>query len=128
MSAFVTPDFISLCKDILNSCETKNGCCQVDAELLNKMQCMVYGHDTLAASQESERPDRLKAGDIWEFETDVKIKGKIKPQKMQWQVMLFHQGELAWQLKSLDGKYLTYLLEFSPQYEEMKFIGTSKLS
>jgi hypothetical protein len=71
-------------------------------------------------------PSRLRIGDIWEFETEVKERGKIKPRIMQWRVVQWHAGELAWQLQSLDEKHFTYLMDFAPQYEDMKFIGTKK--
>ena len=69
-------------------------------------------------------PDRLRAGDIWEFEMDLPIKGKRKPiaQLSQWRVIGWHQGECAWQLKTIDGKHTTYLMEFAPSYEEMRFV------
>jgi len=73
-------------------------------------------------------PSRLRIGDIWEFETEVKERGKIKPRIMQWRVVQWHAGELAWQLQSLDEKHFTYLMDFAPQYENMKFIGTEKTS
>jgi hypothetical protein len=39
-------------------------------------------------------------------------------------VMGWNNWEYAWELKSLDGKHTTYLMEFAPGYEEMRFIGT----
>ena len=73
-------------------------------------------------------PDHLRVGDIWEFETEVKERGKMKPKIMQWRVVQWHAGEFAWQLQSLDGKHFEYLMDFAPQYEDMKFIGTEKTS
>ena len=77
------------------------------------------------APEPLELPNRLIKGDIWEFETEVKVKGKRKLQNvtLQWEVVGFHQGEHAWQLRSLDGGYFEYLLEFSPQYEVMRYVG-----
>jgi hypothetical protein len=72
------------------------------------------------------RPDCLKVGDIWEFETEVKERGRMKLKTMQWRVVQWHAGEMAWQLQSLDGKYFEYLLTYAPQYEAMKFIGTGE--
>jgi len=73
-----------------------------------------------------DRPNHLRIGDVWEFETEVKEKGRMKPKTMQWRVVQWHAGEMAWQLQSLDGKYFEYLLSYAPQYEEMKFIGTEE--
>jgi hypothetical protein len=72
-----------------------------------------------------ERPNRLIEGDIWEFEAELKVKGKRKLQNLtlQWEVVGWHQGQHAWQLRSLDGRYIEYLLEFSPQYEAMDYVG-----
>jgi hypothetical protein len=78
------------------------------------------------APAKEPRPNRLVVGDIWEFETDVKVKGKRKLQTvtLQWEVKGFHYGECAWQLESLDGEHYIYLWEHAPQYEEMTYIGT----
>jgi hypothetical protein len=79
-------------------------------------------------SVKEQRPDRLVIGDIWEFETEVKVKGKRKLQAvtLQWVVKGYHPGECAWQLQSLDGQHYVYLWEHAPQYEEMTYIGTKK--
>jgi len=76
-------------------------------------------------SKENERPDRLIAGDVWEFEWEVQVKGKRKPQpqKLKFKVIGYHHGQCAWQLMSLDGEHYCYLLEFAPQYEDMTYIG-----
>ena len=76
-------------------------------------------------SKENERPDRLVAGDVWEFEWEVQVKGKRKPQpqKLKFKVTGYHHGQCAWQLASLDGEHYCYLLEFAPQYEDMTYIG-----
>jgi hypothetical protein len=76
-------------------------------------------------SKENERPDRLIAGDVWEFEWEVQVKGKRKPQpqKLKFKVIGYHPYQCAWQLKSLDGEHYCYLLEFAPQYEDMTYIG-----
>jgi hypothetical protein len=89
-------------------------------------EALVYLKETSPAPSKEQRPDRLVVGDIWEFETDVKVKGKRKLQTvtLQWEVKGFHHGECAWQLESLDGKHYIYLWEHSPQYEEMTYIGT----
>lgn len=73
-------------------------------------------------------PDHLRVGDIWEFETEIKERGKMKPRTMQWRVVQWHAREFAWQLQSLDGKHFEYLMDFAPQYEDMKFIGTEQTS
>jgi hypothetical protein len=79
-------------------------------------------------SVKEQCPDRLAIGDIWEFETEVKVKGKRKLQAvtLQYEVKRFHHGECAWQLQSLDGQHYVYLWEHAPQYEEMTYIGTKK--
>lgn len=70
-------------------------------------------------------PDRIRPGDIWEFETDVLVKGsrKMKPMTFQWEVVGWHHGELSWQLKCLDEKVLEpryiYLLTHEPKCTEM---------
>jgi hypothetical protein len=87
-----------------------------------------YDVPTELQSEATKVPVRLRVGDIWEFETEVKERGRMKPRTMQWRVVQWHTGELAWQLQSLDGKHFTYLMEFAPQYEDMKFIGTEKTS
>jgi hypothetical protein len=74
----------------------------------------------------TERPNRLRVGDVWEFETEIHVKGKRKPinKLLQWEVMGWHNGQYAWELQSLDGEHKTYLMEFAPGYEEMRFVGT----
>jgi hypothetical protein len=85
-----------------------------------------YDAPTELQNKDTKSPNCLKVGDIWEFETEIKERGRIKPRTMQWRVVQWHAGELAWQLQSLDGKHFTYLMDFAPQYEVMKFIGTKK--
>ena len=76
----------------------------------------------------TERPDRLRVGDVWEFWTEVNVKGKQKPVEilLQWEVVGWHNGEYAWELQSLDGEHKTYLMEFAPSYEEMRFVRSSE--
>jgi hypothetical protein len=71
------------------------------------------------------RPNRLIKDDVWEFELEVKVKGKrnLQLRKLQFKVIGYHNGECAWQLMSLDGEHYTYLLEYAPQYEDMTYIG-----
>jgi len=79
-----------------------------------------------ADSKENKRPDRLVAGDVWEFDREVQVKGKRKPklQKLKFRVIGYHHGQCAWQLMSLDGEHYCYLWEFAPGCEEdMKYIG-----
>jgi hypothetical protein len=91
-------------------------------------EARAYLEETAPVSVKEQRPDRLVVGDIWEFETEVNVKGKRKPQAvtLQWEVKRFHPGECAWQLQSLDGQHYVYLWECAPQYEEMTYIGTKK--
>jgi hypothetical protein len=74
----------------------------------------------------AERPNRLRVGDIWEFWTEVRVKGKKKPVEklMQWEVIGWHEGQYAWELLSLDGEHREYLMEFAPSYEDMRFLGS----
>ena len=74
-----------------------------------------------------ERPDRLRVGDVWEFKMELHVNGKQKAADtlLQWEVMGWNNWEYAWELKSLDGKHTTFLMEFAPSYEEMRFIGTN---
>lgn len=86
----------------------------------------IEAEETASVSVKKQRPDRLIAGDIWEFEAEVKVKGKRKFQDVTLQCVVkgYHPGECAWQLQSLDGQHYVYLWEHSPQYEEMTYIGT----
>jgi len=87
-----------------------------------------YLEERSPVSVKEQRPDRLVVGDIWEFEAEVKVKGKRKLQAvtLQYEVKGYHPGECAWQLQSLDGQHYVYLWEHAPQYEEMTYIGTKK--
>ena len=91
-------------------------------------EALVYLEQTTPVIVKQKRPDQLVEGDIWEFETELMVKGKRKPQLVtkQWIVVGYHRGECAWQLKSLDGQHYEYLLQYAPQYEEMTYIGTKK--
>lgn len=77
------------------------------------------------SDKQEERPNRLRKGDMWEFWTDVRVKGKQKPVEklLQWGVIGWHRGEYAWELLSLDGEHKVYLDEFAPLYEDMRFLG-----
>jgi hypothetical protein len=90
-----------------------------------RRQLLAIAAELEGDSKENERPDRLIAGDVWEFEWEVQVKGKRKPQlqKLKFKVIGYHHGQCAWQLTSLDGEYYCYLLEFAPQYEDMTYIG-----
>lgn len=74
---------------------------------------------------EEPPPDRIRTGDIWEFEAEVLVKGssKRKPMTLQWEVVGWHSGELSWQLKCLDDRVRSpqyiYVLTHEPQYAEM---------
>lgn len=74
---------------------------------------------------EEPPPDRIRTGDIWEFEAEVLVKGsrKMKPMTFQWEVVGWHSGELSWQLKCLDDRVRSpqyiYVLTHEPQYAEM---------
>jgi hypothetical protein len=90
-----------------------------------RYQILAIAAELEGDSKENERPDRLIAGDVWEFEWGVQVKGKRKPQpqKLKFKVIGYHPFQFAWQLKSLDGEHYCYLLEFAPQYEDMTYIG-----
>jgi len=91
-------------------------------------EARAYLEETAPVLVKEQRPDRLIVGDIWEFETEVKVKGKRKLQAvtLQWEVKGFHHGECAWQLQSLDEQHYVFLWGSAPQYEEMTYIGTKK--
>ena len=91
-------------------------------------EARAYLEETAPVLAKEQRPDRLIVGDIWEFETEVWVKGKRKLQAvtLQWEVKGFHHGECAWQLQSLDEQHYVYLWGSAPQYEEMTYIGTKK--
>ena len=92
------------------------------------IEARTYLEETSPVSVKEQRPDRLIISDIWEFETEVMVKGKRKPQTVTLQCVVkgYHPGECAWQLQSLDGQHYVYLWENAPQYEEMTYIGTKK--
>ena len=127
----ISPKILLLCENLLAASKADNPCQEIDA--FNALMNAVYEYDASVnlqnkATKAINTPSRLNVNDIWEFETEVKERGRMKPRTMQWRVVQWHTGELAWQLQSLDGKHFTYLMEFAPQYEDMKFIGTEKTS
>jgi hypothetical protein len=93
--------------------------------VVNVADILAIADELGGVSKENERPDRLIAGDVWEFETEVMVKGKRKPQDVTLQCVVkgYHPGECAWQLQSLDGQHYVYLWEHAPQYEDMTYIG-----
>jgi hypothetical protein len=101
-----------------------NDCCITQCEEI-RAELLAIAAELEGDSKENERPDRLIAGDVWEFELEVQVKGKRKPQpqKLKFKVIGYHHGQCAWQLASLDGEHYCYLLEFAPQYEDMTYIG-----
>ena len=116
-------DYKQLCAELLKAYEILLGELRFDNRLAKRARA------ALAEPEPSmERPDRLRVGDIWEFWTEVNIKGKPKPVEilLQWEVVGWHNGEYAWELQSLDGKHKTYLMEFAPSYEEMRFVRSNK--
>ena len=116
-------DYKQLCAELLKAYEILLGELRFDNRLAKRARA------ALAEPEPSmERPDRLRAGDVWEFWTEVNIKGKPKPVEilLQWEVVGWHNGEYAWELQSLDGKHKTYLMEFAPSYEEMRFVRSNK--
>ena len=92
---------------------------------------MTRAHAALAEPEPStERPDRLCVGDVWEFLTELHVNGKRKTvdKLLQWEVKGWNNWECAWELQSLDGEHRTYLMEFAPCYEEMRYIGPANSS
>jgi len=77
-------------------------------------------------TRKKKRPDRLVAGDVWQFSLDIVPKGKRRPVPtlLRWKVIGWHWGQYAWHLQSIDGEHDCYLLEFAPQYESMKYLGS----
>jgi hypothetical protein len=100
-----------------------DGAC--DQRIDDHQRLLAIADELEGSPKENERPDRLIKGDVWEFELEVQVKGKRKPQvkKLQFKVIGYHHGECAWQLVSLGGEHYCYLLEFAPQYEDMTYIG-----
>ena len=123
-------DYKQLCAELV---ELGSSPARSVSELAERMsQVMDLADRARAALAEPEpsmeRPDRLRVGDVWEFWTEVNIKGKPKPVEilLQWEVVGWHNGQYAWELQSLDGKHKTYLMEFAPSYEEMRFVRSNK--
>lgn len=62
--------------------------------------------------------NRLRLGDIWEFEMDVVLKGKKRrqPLTLQWEVTAWFDGDRTYQLKCLDARVteILYLNTFDP--------------
>jgi hypothetical protein len=115
-----------LIQELLNAWEHELGDLADSNRLVKKVRA--YLEEIAPVRVKEQRPDRLVVGDIWEFETEVKVKGKRKLQAvtLQWVVKGYYPGECAWQLQSLDEQYYVYLWEHAPQYEEMAYIGTKK--
>jgi hypothetical protein len=116
-------DYKQLCADLLEAYEILLGELRFDNRLAKRARAV------LAEPEPStDRPDRLRVGDVWEFWTEVNIKGKTKPVDilLQWEVVGWHNGQYAWELQSLDGEHKTYLMEFAPSYEEMRFIRSNE--
>lgn len=136
----MTTDFRALAQELLAAIQLYTGLNPAASEmspvektekLMDAMAATVAALATLPPEPpkpSTERPNRLRAGDMWEFEMEVYVKGKQKPVDMllQWEVIGWHNGQYAWELQSLDGEHKTYLMEFAPSYEEMRFIGTKK--
>jgi hypothetical protein len=99
--------------------------CCIDLSVGIRAELLAIADELWGDSKENKRPDRLIAGDVWEFEWEVQVKGKRKPQlqKLKFKVIGYHQGQCAWELMSLDGEHYCYLMEFTPQYEDMTYIG-----
>ena len=79
-------------------------------------------HTLLRSEQADQRsappPNMLRPGDVWEFEYEVRIKGRKKPavKLFQWEVKSWSNAEMAWHLQSLDGDHHTWLMTHEPSY------------
>lgn len=115
-------DYKQLCIELINELNGyKVAHPQHDTELIDRARAALAQPKPL-----KERPNRLRVGDMWEFWTEVPVKGKKKPVEklLQWEVVGWHNGQYAWELVSLDGEHKEYLLEFAPTYEDMRFLGS----
>ena len=116
----MTTDFRALCAELLRELEHAT---HDDYQQALKDRARA----ALAESEPSkERPNRLRVGDMWEFWTEIHVKGKRKPVEklLQWEVIGWHNGQYAWELLSLDEEHREYLMEFAPSYEDMRFLGS----
>lgn len=127
-------DYKQLCSELLNRLQGLYDEL-VDSEMgwvpPEAQELMTRAHAALAEPEPStERPGRLRVGDVWEFWAEVHVKGKRKPvdKLLQWEVIGWHRGQYAWELQSLDGEHKAYLMEFAPSYEEMRYIGPANSS
>lgn len=118
----MTTDFRALCVDLLRELD--------HASAWDYRQALKDQARAALAEPEpsTDRPDRLRVGDVWEFLVEVNVKGKRKPvdKLLQWEVVGWHDGQYAWELQSLDGEHRTYLMEFAPCYEEMRFVRSNE--
>ena len=119
-------DYKQLCAELVDDLEL----CDWPYKLKEAIRADIERARAALAEPEpsTERPDRLRVGDVWEFWTEVNVKGKQKPvdKLLQWEVVGWHDGQYAWELQSLDGEHRTYLMEFAPSYEEMRFVRSNK--
>jgi len=117
-------DYKQLCAELVDAIDSG-----IPTDRMHSSPLVLRARAALAEPEPSmERPDRLRVGDVWEFLVEVNVKGKRKPvdKLLQWEVMGWHSGECAWELQSIDGERKTYLMEFAPSYEEMRFVRSSE--
>lgn len=117
-------NYKQLCAELVDAIDSG-----VPTDRMHSSPLMLRARAALAEPEPlTERPDRLRVGDVWEFWTEVNMKGKQKPvdKLLQWEVVGWHDGQYAWELQSLDGEHRTYLMEFAPSYEEMRFVRSNE--
>jgi len=117
-------DYKQLCAELVDAIDSG-----IPTDRMHLSPLMLRARAALAEPEPSiNRPDRLRVGDVWEFWTELHVNGKQKTvdKLLQWEVKGWNNWEYAWELQSLDGEHRTYLMEFAPSYEEMRFIRSNE--
>jgi hypothetical protein len=65
-------------------------------------------------------PDRLRLGDIWEFEYEYRPKGKkrLVTERMHFRVVGWSETEGLFRLEARDGEFVVYETRFCPGWYE----------
>lgn len=133
------PDFKDLCRRLVDELELTllhrllYNAEEGDFHLVKEARAALDAEPTdgeqgseLTPTKEPEA-NRLRLGDIWEFEMDVALKGKKRrqPLTLQWKVMAWFDGDRTYQLKCLDARVaeILYFNTFDPElYPDMNRI------
>ena len=75
----ISPKILLLCENLLAASKADNPCQEIDA--FNALMNAVYEYDASVnlqnkATKAINTPSRLNVNDIWEFETEVRERGK----------------------------------------------------